>query len=308
MELLLISSFLVGVWMNWSFAVCSKPKWNDLYALRNLVGFQLTADLCNILTHLLLLLPWPLWGYIINPGNYLWTVNPLICRLFMVVEETISISCAANATCIFWTNVEKHDLKQERKRKIAWCMVLVTLLLGGLFAVVYTELIPLLNYRDMNVSNCPLHPLSILGDQKELKYVFVGYVGCSAIIFWSTDDKSKSHFREEKPNNSVHTLVKVLFIVCYYSTIFALVFAIICIPINFLGGSLYSVTFNKVKLCFDIIILAVSIILPALLAHIHASENTGNRGYSMELSRTERMPGLEQRHIKIGMNNNGKKT
>ena len=214
-------------------------------------------------------------------------------RLFMVVEET---------------NVEKHDLKQERKRKIAWCMVLVTLLLGGLFAVVYTELIPLLNYRDMNVSNCPLHPLSILGDQKELKYVFVGYVGCSAIIFWSTDDKSKSHFTEEKPNNSVHALVKVLFIVCYYSTIFALVFAIICIPINFLGGSLYSVTFNKVKLRFDIIILAVSIILPALLAHIHASENTDNRGYSMELSRTERMPGLEQRHIKIGMNNNGKKT
>lgn len=307
MELLLIASFLLGLWMNWSFALHSKSKWNNLHALRSLVGFQLAVDVCNIAVHLLLLIPWPFWGYAINPGNYLWTVNPLICRIVTVIEETTSISCAANATCIFVTNLEKQELKQERKRKMAFCFVLVTFLLGGVFAVVYTELVPLVKYGAMSGSNCPLHPFALLCDQDELKYVFVIYVACSVILFQSLDCRNNSNLKESGAKSVVNSLFKCLSLACYCTTMCALVFAFMCIPIYFLGASLYSFTFNKVKLYFDITTLAVSIGLPALLAQIHADNSNGVSVHSAE-SLMESDPGSKQRLIKIRINNDKQQT
>lgn len=303
MEVLLITSFLLGLWMNWSFAVRSKPKWDNLHALRNLVGFQLTANLLNISVHLLLLIPWPFWGYAINPGNLLWTVDPVTCRLLTVIEEVISISCAANATGIFVTNLEKQELKQERKRKMAFCLVLATFCMGGAFAVVYTELIPLVKHGSLSGSNCPSHPYSLLCDQNKLKCAFATYVVCSVILFWNVDHWSNSQLRESQPRiNILNSFIKCLSTAFQCTTICALTFATMCIPFYFLGGSLYSVTFNNIKLYFDVTTLAVSIGLAALLAQIHADGSSGVAGHSVGSSLMERSPGTEQRLIKIRLN------
>jgi len=307
MEVLLMTSFLLGLWMNWSFAIRSKPNWTNLHALRKLVGFQLTVNFLNIAVHLLLLIPWPFWGYAINPRDFLWTVDPLTCRLVTVAEEVISISCAASATAIFVTNLEKQELRQERKRKIAFCLVLVTFCIGGVCAVVYTELVPLLKLGTLSILNCPSHSFSLLCGQKELKYAFITFVLCSVLLFWNLDHRSSCQFSESRLRNILNYFFRCLSIACQCTTICALVFAVACIPIYFSGGSLYSVTFNTAKLYFDITTLAVSVCLPPLLVQVHADIN-GGTAHSVESSLMERSPDTGQRLIKIRINENALKT
>lgn len=279
MELLLIMTFLLGLWMNWSFASYSKPNWINLHALRNLVGFQLTANMFNIAVHLLLLIPWPFWGYAINPGNFQWTINPVACRMCTVIEDLISISCVANATSIFVTNLEEQDLRQERQRKVAFCLVLAIFCIGGISSVVYTELLPLIKHEALRISNCPSHSFLLLCGQNEIKFAFTTYVICSVILFWNVHHRSSTRFSESWTRNIINNFLKCLFVACQCTTICALMFAVICIPGYILGATLYSITFNRIKLYFVIATLAVSIGLPALFAQIHADGNYGIAGY-----------------------------
>lgn len=295
MELLVITTLSVGVWMNWSFAFNSKPKWINLYALRKLVGFQLTTNLFNIAVHLFLLIPWPFWGYAINPGNFLWTIDPVACRLITAVEDLISISCAANATAIFVTDPEKQELKQERKRKMAFCLVLVTFCLGGVCSIVYRGLIPLVVYGTLSGSNCPSNSLTLLCTQNGFKYAFASYATCSFILFWSVHHKRYSHLSNSMVGNIIASLSTYLSSTHHCITMCALVFAVTCTPIYIFGGSLYSVDFNIVKLYFDITALALSIGLPTLLAQIHDNEVVT---YSLESTLVERRAETGPKRIK----------
>ena len=289
-------TFLLGLWMNWSFASHNKPNWTNLHALRNLVGFQLTANMFNIAVHQFLLIPWPFWGYAVNPGHFLWTINPVACRTYTVIADLISISCAANATSIFVTSLGKQDLRQERQRKVAFCLVLAIFCLGGVSSVVYTELLPLIKHEALRVSNCPSHPFLLLCGQKQIKYAFTTYVTCSVILFWNIHHRSTSGFSESWSRNIINYFLKCLSVACQCTTICALMFAVVFIPAHILGGPLYSVTFNRVKLYFVIVTLAVSIGLPALLAQLHADGNYGIAGYPVESSFMERRSGTGQGH------------
>ena len=146
--------------------VSKQGKWFNLYALRNLVKLQLTSNIFNIAIHLLLVIPWPYFGYTLNPGNFLWTIkNPVFCRLFIVVEDLISIFCSVSAVVIFGTNPKIQELGQERIRKMAfcasWCWISVGL--GAMFVSSFREIVPLLKH-----GNCPSHPFIILCGRKEI--------------------------------------------------------------------------------------------------------------------------------------------
>ena len=260
MELLVISSILLGLWMNWSFWTHNiKYKWSNLHALKALTGFQLTTNAWNLTIHLLLLFPWPYLGHLLNPGDLLWKVDPITCRLITAIQEISSLACVANAAGIFVTNQAKDELKKERKRKMAFLIVSVILIVSGLSAVMYTKIIPLLKHGFMSGANCPSHSFSVLCGLIEVKSVFIIYVSCSAILFFSNNPP----FTGSKAKYILKILFKYLSIAFYLTSSCALTLAVMFTPFYFLGGSLYSVTFNTVKLYFDVVTLAVMIGFPA---------------------------------------------
>jgi len=292
MELLVISSILLGLWMNWSFWAHNKSKWSNLHALKALAGFQLTTNTWNLTTHLVLLIPWPFLGYLINPGDFLWKVDPIICRLITAIQEISSLTCVANAAGIFVTNQGKDELKKERKRKMAFLVVSTILMMSGLSAVIYTKIVPLLKHGTMSGSNCPSNSLSVLCGLIEVKCVFLLYVVCSAILFFS--DPS---FTGSKAKHTLKILFKCLSIAFRLIATCALTLAVMFMPLYFLGGSLYSVTFNTVKLYFDVVTLAMVIGFPAYFhsdVDMRFSTSQIVQSYLLDQS-----PDKEQRKVKI---------
>ena len=292
MELLVISCVLLGLWMNWSFWAHNKYKWSNLHALRALAGFQLTTNAWNLTIHLLLLIPWPFWGYLLNPGDYLWKVDTVTCRLITAIQEISSLACVANAAGIFVTNQGKDELKKERKRKMAFLLISAILVMCGLSAVVYTEVIPLLKHGTMSGANCPSHSFSVLCGLIEVKCVFLIYVACSAILFFDNPP-----FTCSRAKRILNILFKCLFIAFRLTSSCALMFAVMFTPFYFLGGSLYSVTFNTVKLYFDVITLAVVIGFPAFFhsdVDMRFSTSQTVQSYLLDQSSDN-----EQRKVKI---------
>lgn len=301
MELLVISSLLLGLWMNWSFSVHSKYKWSNLHALKALVGFQLTANTCNLTIHLLLLISWPFLGYLINPGDYLWKVDPVTCRLITAIQEISSLTCVANAAGIFVTNQGKDELKKERKRKMAFLLVSAISVMSGLVAVIYTKIVPLLEHGTMSGANCPSHSFSVLCGLIEVKCVFIIYVACSVILFFSNPP-----FTGSRAKRILNILFKCLSIAFRLTAGCALMFAVMFTPFYFLGGSLYSVTFNTVKLYFDVVTLAVSIGFPAFFhSDVDMQFSTSQPVQSYLLDKS---PDNEQRKVKIRIKTHSQKS
>ena len=295
MELLIIVSCVLGFWMNRSLLVHSKYNWgNDLHALRVLAGFQVMANVCNLCIHLLLLIPWPFWGYAILPGDYLWTVGPVTCRLFTAIQEISSIVCIANAAGIFLTNLGKDELKKERRRKIGFLVVSITAVLSGILAFVYTKVIPILKQGTLSGQNCPAHSFSLLCGHAEVKVAFITYVACAVLLFFYN-----SPFTESRTKYILDISFKMLSGVFYFVTCCALVFGIVFIVTYLLGGSLYSVTFNIVKLYFDVVTLAVSIGFPAFL---NKDVDQGFTPHTVQSSFSNRNPGNEKGMVKIRIN------
>ena len=301
MELLVASSVLLGLWMNWSFWAHNKHKWSNLHALRALAGFQLTTNAWNLTIHILLLIPWPFLGYLVNPGDFLWKVDPITCRLITTVQEISSLTCVANAAGIFVTNQGKDELKKERKRKMAFLIVSAISIMSGLSAVIYTKIVPLLKHGTMSGANCPSHSFSVLCGLIKVKCVFIIYVACSAILFFSNPPFSGS-----RAKRILNILFKCLSIAFRLSASFALMLAVMFTPFYFLGGSLYSVTFNTVKLYFDVVTLAVIIGFPAFFrldVDMRFSTSQSVQSYLLD-----RSPDNEQRKVKIRLKTHSQKS
>lgn len=307
MALWVIVSCLLGLSMNWSFWIQSKSKWSHLHVLRALVRFQAIANACNLTIHLLLLIPWPFWGHLINPGNYLWSVDPITCRLITAIQEISSLACAVNAAGIFVTNQGKDELKKERRRKIGFLVVSITSFFGGLLAVVYTKVVPLLKHGTLSGSNCPSHSFSLLCGRIEVKCVFITYVVCSIILFFNNPPFTGS--LDSLAKNILNILFKCIATVYLFTTACAVMSAVVVFtPIYLLGGSLYSVTFNTVKLYFDVITLAVSIGFPSFLDRLRADVDNGFTPHTVQSSLLKRSADNEQEMIKIRINTHSQKS
>lgn len=301
MEMLVISSVLLGLWMNWSYWAHNKNKWSNLHALRALAGFQLTTNAWHLAIHLLLLIPWPFLGYLINPGDYLWKVDTTICRLITAIQEISSLTCVTNAAGIFVTNQGKDELKKERKRKVAFLLVTAILVMTGLSAVIYTDIIPLLKHGSMAGANCPSHSFSVLCGLSEVKSVFIIYVACSAVLFFNNLPLSGS-----KAKLILNILFKCLSIAFRLTTSCALMLAVMFTPFYFLGGSLYSITFNTVKLYFDATTLALVIGFPAFChSDVDMRFSTSQTVQSCFLDQS---PDDDRRKVKIGIKTNSQKS
>lgn len=301
MELLVISSVLLGLWMNWSFWAYMNCKWSNLHALEALAGFQLTTNTWNLTIHLLLLIPWPFLGYLINPGDFLWKVDPIICRLITAIQEISSLTCVVNAAGIFVTNQGKDELKKERKRKMAFLLVSAISIMSGLSAVIYTKIVPLLKHGTMSGANCPSHSFSVLCGLIEVKCVFIIYVACSAILFFSNPS-----FTGSRAKHILKIFFKCLSITYRLTATCALTLAVTFMPFYFLGGSLYSVTFNTVKLYFDVVTLAVVIGFPAFFhsdVDMWFSTSQTVQSYLLDQS-----PDKEQRKVKIRIKTHSQKS
>lgn len=301
MELLVISSVLLGLWMNWSFWAHMKYKWSNLHALEALAGFQLTTNTWNLTIHFLLLIPWPFLGYLINPGDFLWKVDPIICRLITAIQEISSLTCVANAAGIFVTNQGKDELKKERKRKMAVLLVSAISIMSGLSAVIYTKIVPLLKHGTMSGANCPSHSFSVLCGFIEVKCVFIIYVACSAILFFSNPS-----FTGSRAKHILKIFFKCLSITYRLTATCAITLAVTFMPFYFLGGSLYSVTFNTVKLYFDVVTLAVVIGFPAFFhsdVDMRFSTSQTVQSYLLDQS-----PDKEQRKVKIRIKTHSQKS
>lgn len=266
--------FLLGFWMNVKFAFQSKEKWFNLYALRNLVKLQLTSNIFNIAIHLLLVIPWPFFGYTLNPGNFLWTIkNPVFCRLFIVVEDLISIFCSVSAVVIFGTNPKIQELGQERIRKMAfcasWCWISVGL--GAMFVSSFREIVPLLKH-----GNCPSHPFIILCGRKEIKYLFTTFAMLSFVLFVGMQRRKSLRFPECGNHKSItNSSLKWLCISHNFCTSCVLAFVFLYIPVYIFGEPFSSaVTYNLGRHYFDVTTLALSVSLPAFWANIHASSDS----------------------------------
>lgn len=295
MELLVISSFLLGLWMNRCLWVHSKYKWSTLHALRALAEFQVVANTCCLAVHLLLLIHLPFLGYLINPGNFLWTVDPITCRLITAIQEISSLMCVANAAGIFVTNQGKDELKKERKRKMVFLLVSIISIVDGLFALLYTKVVPLLKHGTMSGANCPSHPLILLCGRIEVKSVFVIYVSCSVMLFFNNRP-----FTGSRAKYILNIFFKCLSIIFHLSTACALIFAVMFTPFYLIGGSLYSVTFNTVKLYFNVAALAVSIGFPVFLcSDVDLQPSTS---HTVQSSLLDRSPDNEPRKVKIRIN------
>ena len=301
MELLVISSILLGLWMNWSFWAHNKSKWSNLHALKALAGFQLTTNTWNLSIHLFLLIPWPFFGYLINPGDFLWKVDTIACRLITAIQEISSLTCVANATGIFVTNQGKDELKKERKRKMAFLLVSAISMISGLSAVIYTEIVPLLKHGTMSGTNCPLHSLSVLCRLMEVKCVFGIYVACSAILFFSYPS-----FTGSKAKRILKILFNCFSIAFRLTATCALTLAVMFMPFYFLGGSLYSTTFNTGKLYFDVVTLAVFIGFPA---HFYLDADIGfSTSQTVQLCLLDQSPDKEQGKVKIRIKTHSQKS
>ena len=276
MELLLILVFALGLWMNWTFAFHNKHKWINLETLRNLVSFQLTLNALNIAFHLLLLIPLPFFGYAINPGNFLWTFkSSIVCRLLTVMGDFISISCSANATIIFITNPEAQELKQERRRKqvCCVCIVMMCFCLGRIFVFSFRELI---DTDSLIIQNCPSHSFFVLCDQKEVKYLFTSFSVLSFLLFCYLGRSSILELSELW--NSFNFLILFLAFSHKCCIFYAMTYGLLYTPAYLFGGPSLSVTFSLGKHYFDIVTLALSIGLPAFLAHVFAKEDLNGCG------------------------------
>lgn len=302
MELFIITSFLLGLWMNWSFWVDSKYKWTNLHALRALAGFQVVANNYCLAVHLLLLTHWPFLGYLINPGNYLWMVGPVTCRLITATQEISALVCVVNAAGIFVTNQGKDELKKERKRKIAFFLVSLISIGGGVLAFVYTKVVPLLKHGTMRGANCPSHSFSLLCGRIKVKTVFFIYVACSVIILFYNN----SPFTGSRAKYILNIFLKCLSIMFHLTTICTLMFAVMFIPFYLLGGSLYSTTINTLKLYFDVAALAVSIGFPALFRSVVDTQSSAS--HTVQSSLLDRSPDDEPRKIKIRINTHSQKS
>ncbi|XP_078360800.1 uncharacterized protein LOC144645186 [Oculina patagonica] len=301
MELFIITSLLLGLWMNWSFWVHSKYKWTNLHALKALTGFQVVANTYCLAVHLLLLTKWPFLGYLINPGNYLWMVGPVTCRLFTAVQEISALVCIANAAGIFVTNQGKDELKKERKRKIAFFLVSLISIGGAVLAFFYTKVIPLLKYGTLSGANCPSHSFSLLCGRIKVKSAFIIYVACSVTLFYNN-----SPFTGSQAKYILNIFFKCLSILFHFTTICALMFAVMFIPFYLLGGSLYSVTINTLKLYFDVTALAVSIGFPAWFCSVADTQSSAS--HTVQSSLLDRSPDNEPRKIKIRINTHAQKS
>lgn len=261
MDLLIILPCIVGLWLNWSLLAYNKHKMKtSLDILEHLIRFQVTANSFNLLVYLLLLIPWPSWGYAIRPGDYLWTVDILTCRLITTVQEISSIVCILNAAGIFLSNQGKDELRKERLCNIAAVVVSTLCFLSGILVVVYTIVIPLQKQSTLSGENCPGHSFSVLCGQTEVKAFFLCYVACSLFLFIFNFPFTKSSVKK-----NLDLSFKLLSGVFHVITCFNLFFGAAFIVMFLFGGSLYSVTINIVKLYFDIVSLAVSIGFPAFL-------------------------------------------
>ena len=77
-------------------------------------------------------------------------------------------------------------------------------------------------------------------------------------------------------------------------------------PFYFLGGSLYSVTFNTVKLYFDVVTLAVVIGFPAFFhSDVDMRFSTSQTAQSYLLDQS---PDKEQRKVKIRIKTHSQKS
>ena len=301
MEMFVISSVLLGLWMNWSYWAHNKNKWSNLHALRALAGFQLTTNAWHLTIHLLLLIPWPFLGFLVNPGDYLWKVDSTICRLITAIQEISSLTCVTNAAGIFVTNQGKDELKKERKRKVAFLLVTAVLVMTGLSAVIYTDIVPLLKHGSMGGANCPSHSFSVLCGLNEVKCVFIIYVVCSAVLFFNNPPFSGS-----KATLVLNILFKYLSIAFRLTSSCALMLAVMFTPFYFLGGSLYSITFNTVKLYFDVTTLALVIGFPAFChSDVDLRFSTSQTVQSCFLDQS---PDNDQRKVKIGIKTNSQKS
>ena len=82
--------------------------------------------------------------------------------------------------------------------------------------------------------------------------------------------------------------------------------AVMFTPFYFLGGSLYSVTFNTVKLYFDVVTLAVIIGFPAFFrldVDMRFSTSQSVQSYLLD-----RSPDNEQRKVKIRLKTHSQKS
>ena len=291
MELSIIVSCLVGLWLNWSFLVQTKHKWETkLYILRQLIVFQVTANSFNLSVHLILLIPWPFWGYAVRPGDYLWTVDPLTCRLITAVLEISCIVCILNAAGIFLSNQGKDELRKERLGNNAAVVVSATCFLSGILTLVYTTAIPLLKQGTLHGKNCPTHSFSVLCAQTEVKAIYLSYVVCSLFLFILNFPPTKSRVKY-----ILDVCFKLITGVFHVISCFILFFGVVFIVLFILGGSLYSDAFNIVKLYFDIVGLAVSIGFPAIV-------NTGFTSYVFQPPPSNRNPDNEKEEVKVRIN------
>lgn len=261
MELLIIVPCIVGLWLNWSLLAYSKHKWKtSLDILEHPIRFQVIANSFNLLVYLLLSIPWPSWGYVIRPGDYLWTVDTLTCRLIATVHEISSIVCILNAAGIFLSNQGKDELRKERLCNITAVVVSMMCFLSGILVVVCTIAIPLLKQNTLSRENCPGHSFSVLCGQTEVKAFFLSYVACSLLLFIFNLPFTKSSVKK-----ILNLSFKLLSGVFHVITCFNLFFGVAFIVVFLFGGSLYSVIINIIKLYFDVVSLAVSIGFPAFL-------------------------------------------
>ena len=292
MELFVTASFFLGLWMNWRFWLHSKYKWSNLHALRALAGLQVVANACCLTVHLLLLIHWPFLGFLLNPGSYLWMVDPVTCRLITVIQEISSLVCVANAAGIFVTNQGKDELKKERKRKMVFLLVSTVSFLGGVLAVIYTKIVPLLKHGTLSGANCPSHSFSLLCGRIEVKCTFLTYVACSVALYFTNPP-----FTGSRAKYILNIFFKCLSLTFYLVTVCLLVFAVMFTPFYILGGSLYSIYFNTVKLYFDVTTLAISIGFPALFDSDAEVRSSISR--TVQSTLLDRSPDDEPRKVKI---------
>ena len=220
------------------------------------------------------MIPWPYFGYTLNPGNFLWTIkNPVFCRLFIVVEDLISIFCSVSAVVIFGTNPKIQELGQERIRKMAfcasWCWISVGL--GAMFVSSFREIVPLLKH-----GNCPSHPLIILCGRKEIKYLFTTFAMLSFVLFVGMQRRKSLRFSECGNHNSItNSSLKWLCISHNFCTSCVLAFVFLYIPVYIFEDPFSrAVTYNLGRHYFDVTTLALSVSLPAFWANIHASSDS----------------------------------
>ena len=267
MELFVGISLLLGLFMNcylW-FDIGNKARLDiNLSATRTIIRSQVVFNTLNVTFHLVLLIPWPFWGYFVNPSSQMWTVPSIVCRLLSAVGQTASFACAINAISIVVVTRKAQD--RCGRERIALLLIWITTFGSIVLSIVYIILLPLVMFQSW--SWCPASSLLLMYDQQEVKSVYGAYVVLSVILFFSLCFTRKSHIPGRGGSLAwkiFDACIMCVFLVCTFITVIIIVFAGAFIALYLFGGTLISGVFNIVNLYFSAAILALSISSPPLI-------------------------------------------